>query len=157
MEGSSSASYSQRDCIWVHPFVFVLVMKERKYVAFRMGSLAMANVWFRDMNCLNRMRKSLVSLRSPENFSRGFPSSHPLRGIFLLSCERSQILKRSSPVPLGWHGSFPFAVDDLSFIPSSCSGSKWTSVAAWDGGQLRCSSARVGSPLSTKLWRFILG
>jgi hypothetical protein len=48
-------------------------------------------------------------------------------------------------------------VDDLSFIPSSCSGSEWTSVAAQDGGRLRCSSAGVGSPLSTKFWRFIPG
>jgi hypothetical protein len=62
MEGSSSAFCNQRDCIWVHPFVFVPVMKERKYVAFRIGSLVMADVQFRDINCLNHMRKLLVSL-----------------------------------------------------------------------------------------------
>jgi hypothetical protein len=63
--------------------------------------------------------------------------------------------KGSSPVPLGRRGSFPFAVDDLSLIVSSCSGSEWASVAAQDRGWLHCNSARVGSPLSTRLWRFI--
>jgi hypothetical protein len=132
-------------------------MKERKYVAFQMGSLAIADVQFKDMNCLNRMRKSLVSLQSPENFSRGFPSSRPPGEFFSLSCERSQMPKGLSLVPLGWCRSFPFAVDDLSFIPSSCFGFEWTSVVAQDGGQLRCSSAGVGSLLSTRLWRFIPG
>jgi hypothetical protein len=157
MEGSSSASCSQSDCMRVHPFIFVPVIKERKYVTFQMGSLAMADVWFRDINCLNLMRKSLVSLRSLENFSGGFPLSHPSEEFSLLSCGRSQMLNGSSPVPLGRCGSFPFAVDDLSLIPSSCLGSKCTSMAAQDGGRLHCSSAGVGSLLSTRLCRFIPG
>jgi hypothetical protein len=62
---------------------------------------------------------------------------------------------RSSSVPLGWRGSFPLAVDDLSLIPLSCSGLECTLVAAQDGGWLCYNLAGVGSPLSTRLCRFI--
>jgi hypothetical protein len=155
MEGFSSASCSQRDCIQVYPFILFPAMKERKYVAFWIESLAIADVRFRDMNCLNLMRKSLVSLWSLWNFSGGLPSSHPPCIPLSASWGRSQMPKGSSPVPLGQHGSFPLVVNNCSLIPLSCSVLERTSLVAWDARQLHCSSAGVGSPLSTKLCKFI--
>src|SRR5258707_15662501 len=73
----SSTSWSHSDCILVHPFILFPFMKERKYVAFFMGSLAILASRLSDMNWWNLMRKSFVSFLSPSNFSGGFPSSHP--------------------------------------------------------------------------------
>src|SRR5258707_14910751 len=73
----SSTSCNHSDCILVHPLVLFPFMKERKYVAFLIGSLVILASRFRDINWRNRMRKSLVSFLSPSNFSGGFPSSHP--------------------------------------------------------------------------------
>jgi hypothetical protein len=65
IEGSSSASCSQMDCIQVHPFILFPAINERKYIAFWMGLWAILEVWFSDMNCLNLIRKLLVLLQSP--------------------------------------------------------------------------------------------
>src|SRR5216684_3418732 len=73
----SLTSCNHLDCILVHPFVLFPFIKERKYVAFLIGSLAILASRFRDINWQNHMRKSLVSFLLPSNFSGGFPLSHP--------------------------------------------------------------------------------
>src|SRR5258708_2353882 len=73
----SSTSCNHSDCILVHPFILFPFMKERKYIAFLIGSLAMLVSRLRDMNCQNLIRKSFVLFLSPSNFSGGFPSSCP--------------------------------------------------------------------------------
>src|SRR5216684_1360112 len=73
----SSTSCNHSDCILVHPLVLFPFMKERKYVAFLIGSLAILASRLRDINCQNLMRKLFVSFLSPLNFSGGFPSSCP--------------------------------------------------------------------------------
>src|SRR5258707_2664181 len=73
----SSTSCNHSDCILVHPFILFPFIKERKYVAFLIGSLAMLASWLSDINWRNLMRKSFVSFLSPSNFSGGFPSSRP--------------------------------------------------------------------------------
>ncbi len=73
----SSMSCSHSDCILVHPFVLFPFIKERKYVTFFMGFLAILASRLSDMNWQNLIRKSFVSFLSPSNFSGGFPSSRP--------------------------------------------------------------------------------
>ncbi len=99
------------------------------------------------------MRKSLVLFLSLSNLSGGFPSSHPHFG-WSVVVYRSDIPKGSSPVP---HGLFPLAINDLLGIASSGSIWEWM-LLALDGGWLcLLISAGVGSPLSTRAWRFIPG
>src|SRR5258708_19494956 len=147
----SSTSCSHSDCILVHPFVLFPFMKDRKYVAFLMGSLAMAVSLLSDINWQNLIRKSFVSFLLPSNFSGGFPSSRPHWG-WSVVVYRSSIPKGLSPVP---HGVFPFAVDDHSAMVSSRSTFDWI-LLALEGGRLCLRiSTGLGSPLSTIAWTFI--
>src|SRR5712692_11559950 len=99
----SSTSCNHSDCILVHPFVLFPFIKERKYVAFLIGSLAILASRLSDMNWRKHMRKSLVLFLSPSNFSGGFPSSRPHFG-WSIVLSRFSMPKGSSPVP---HSLFP--------------------------------------------------